>query len=296
MKIGIIPNVTKPDILNVVSRCVEDIRKNELEYVVSNSMLKFEKDFNPLLKKSKFLKDEELIQTSDFVLSIGGDGTMLTTAYLLRNYSTPLLGVNIGKLGFLAELDVESFDSFIDEIKAKTYTIEERMALIGKSEHNRNDELYAINDIVIDKGPWQKMIEMTIKVDNDYVSTFSADGIVIATPTGSTGYSLSTGGPIVNPKANVIALSPIAPHTLNMRPLVLSSDQRVTIIVNSPHEKIQVSCDGQRVYTYSSPAIIYIQKSDKPVNLVHSSKTNYFEILRNKLYWGLDVRKTNNSK
>ncbi|MEW6196197.1 MAG: NAD(+)/NADH kinase [Bacteroidota bacterium] len=296
MKIGIIPNVTKPDILNVVSRCVEDIRKNDLEYVVSNSMLKFEKDFNPLLKKSKFLKDEELIQTSDFVLSIGGDGTMLTTAYLLRNYSTPLLGVNIGKLGFLAELDVESFDSFIDEIKAKTYTIEERMALIGKSEHNRNDELYAINDIVIDKGPWQKMIEMTIKVDNDYVSTFSADGIVIATPTGSTGYSLSTGGPIVNPKANVIALSPIAPHTLNMRPLVLSSDQRVTIIVNSPHEKIQVSCDGQRVYTYSSPAIIYIQKSDKPVNLVHSSKTNYFEILRNKLYWGLDVRKTNNSK
>ncbi len=296
MKIGIIPNVTKPDILNVVSRCVEDIQKNDLEYVVSDSMLKFEKEFNALLKKSKFLTDDELIKTSDFVLSIGGDGTMLTTAYLLRNYSTPLLGINIGKLGFLAEFDIEIFDSFINEIKSKTYIVEERMALVGRSEHNKQDELYAINDIVIDKGPWQKMIELTIKVDDDYVSTFSADGIVIATPTGSTGYSLSTGGPIVNPKANVIALSPIAPHTLNMRPLVLSSDQKITIIVNSPHEKIQVSCDGQRVYTYSSPAAIYIQKSDKPVNLVHSSKTNYFEILRNKLYWGLDVRKTNNSK
>ncbi len=296
MKIGIIPNINKPDILNVVSKCVEDIYNNGIEYTISSSLIKYEKDFNSLLKKSKFLPDEELIKSSNLVLSIGGDGTMLTTAYLLRNYSTPLLGVNIGKLGFLAELDTDSFNSFIGEIKNKTFIVEERMALIGRSDKNDDDGLYAINDIVIDKGPWQKMIELTIKVDDDYVSTFSADGIVIATPTGSTGYSLSTGGPIVNPTAKVIALSPIAPHTLNMRPLVLSSDQKITIMVNSPHEKIQVSCDGQRVYTYSSPATIFIQKSDQPVKLVHSSKTNYFEILRNKLYWGLDVRKSNNSK
>lgn len=296
MKIGIIPNINKPDILNVVSKCVEDIYNNGIEYTISSSLIKYEKDFNSLLKKSRFLPDEELIKSSNLVLSIGGDGTMLTTAYLLRNYSTPLLGVNIGKLGFLAELDTDSFNSFIGEIKNKTFIVEERMALIGRSDKNEDDGLYAINDIVIDKGPWQKMIELTIKVDDDYVSTFSADGIIIATPTGSTGYSLSTGGPIVNPTAKVIALSPIAPHTLNMRPLVLSSDQKITIMVNSPHEKIQVSCDGQRVYTYSSPATIFIQKSDQPVKLVHSSKTNYFEILRNKLYWGLDVRKSNNSK
>jgi NAD+ kinase len=136
------------------------------------------------------------------------------------------------------------------------------------------------------------MIELTIKVDNDYVSTFSADGIIVATPTGSTGYSLSTGGPIVNPKADAITISPISPHTLTMRPLVLSSNQKIEIQVRSP-ELVQVSCDGQRVHYFDSPVTLEIFKSNKPVRLIHSTKTNYFEILRNKLYWGLDIRKNN---
>jgi NAD+ kinase len=165
------------------------------------------------------------------------------------------------------------------------------MALIAGSVEKENKELYAINDIVIDKGPWPKMINLTIKVDDDYVSTFSADGLIIATPTGSTGYSLSAGGPIINPKADVITLSPVAPHTLTMRPLIISSMQKITVIANSLSDKIQVSCDGQRVEFYNSPLTIQVEKDVKPVNLVHSNRINYYEILRNKLYWGLDVRK-----
>lgn len=293
--IGIIPNIDKPDIVGTLTRIVEDLHKNNLDYVISSSILQFGSSFNSILKESRYVPIEDLIRSSHIVISIGGDGTMLTTAFTVRNNSTPILGVNIGKLGFLAEFDVNSFSEFIPEIRDKNYVIEDRMALVGTIEESSSIELYAINDIVIDKGPWQKMIELTVKVDDDYVSTFSADGVIIATPTGSTGYSLSTGGPVVNPRADVITLCPIAPHTLTMRPLVISSDQKVTILVKSLHQKIQVSCDGQRVHSYNSPSTIHIFKSDKPFKLVHSSKTNYFEILRNKLYWGLDVRKTNNS-
>lgn len=295
MKIGIIPNISKTDILRIVTGIINDIQKFELGYLLSDRLKKFEDQFNGTLKQSTFLPENELVKSSDMVLSLGGDGTMLSSAFQVRHSSTPLVGVNIGKLGFLAEFDLDSFNDFLGEIKNGKYIIEERMALIGKVKGAEESDLYAINDIVIDKGPWQKMIELTIKIGDDYVSTFSADGIIVATPTGSTGYSLSAGGPIVAPTAKVIALSPIAPHTLNMRPLVVSSDQKIMINVKSPHEKIQVSCDGQRVYTYPSQATIYIERSSQPVKLVHSSKTNYFEILRNKLYWGLDVRKSNNS-
>lgn len=293
MTIGIIPNISKSDILDIVKKIIVQLQQNGFGFVLSESLLKYK---NELDSAAKFQSHANLSKNSDMVVSIGGDGTMLNTAFEVRNSSTPIIGVNFGKLGFLAEFDLTSFTELLHDIKTKNYTIEERMALIAKSSGSVNNELYAINDIVIDKGQWPKMIELTIKVDDDYVSTFSADGLIIATPTGSTGYSLSTGGPIVNPKADVITLSPIAPHTLTMRPLVISSGQKITVMVNSPSEKIQVSCDGQRVNFFNSPAQLTIEKNKQSVRLIHSNRTNYFEILRNKLYWGLDVRKSNNSK
>lgn len=289
MTIGIIPNISKSEILIIVKRIIDQIHQHEFKYILSQSLLKFKGELNG---ESKFLSHDELSKSCDMVVSIGGDGTMLNTAYEMRHSSTPIIGVNFGKLGFLAEFDLTGFTDFLQDIKTKNYFVEERMTLLGEC---CGKELYAINDLVIDKGSWSKMIELTIKVDDDYVATFSADGLIVATPTGSTGYSLSTGGPIVNPKADVITLSPIAPHTLTMRPLVISSQQKVTVIVNSPSEKIQVSCDGQRVEYFDSPSVIIIEKSKQPVRLVHSNRTNYFEILRNKLFWGLDVRNTNNS-
>lgn len=294
MKIGIIPNISKSDILGIVRKIIAQLKTNELDYVISDSLLKMKDGFDKQLSESKFLPVLDVSTSCDMVVSIGGDGTVLNTAYEVRNSSTPILGVNFGKLGFLAEFDLESFSEFLQDIKAKNYFIEERMALVASCNGGEKN-LYAINDLVIDKGPWPKMIELTVKVDDDYVATFSADGIIIATPTGSTGYSLSTGGPIVNPKADVITLSPIAPHTLTMRPLVLSSKQKISVMVNSPSDKIQISSDGQRVNFFTPPSTINIETSNQPVRLVHSNRTNYFEILRNKLYWGLDVRKSSNS-
>jgi len=135
---------------------------------------------------------------------------------------------------------------------------------------------------------------MTVKADDDYVSTFSADGLVIATPTGSTAYSLSAGGPIVSPKSDVFILVPVAPHSLTMRPLVLSGKQTLQITINDHPEMVRISCDGQRVYNLDVPLTIKITRSKGSLKLVHTKSINYFEILRKKFFWGLDVRSISN--
>lgn len=292
MKIGLIPNIEKSNVINIINDFITLLEESGIEYLFSENLIEFKSELKYRNKDESFKSIRELGEIVDVIVSLGGDGTMLHTAYELRGSRAPLLGLNLGKLGFLAEFEMKDVPSLVKELKENTYVIEERMTLCGFNVDERNLELVAINDLVIDKGRWPKMIELTIKVDNDYVSTFSADGIIVATPTGSTGYSLSTGGPIVNPKADAITISPISPHTLTMRPLVLSSNQKVEIQVRSP-ELVQVSCDGQRVHFYNSPLTLEISKSNKPIRLIHSRETNYFEILRNKLYWGLDIRKNN---
>ena len=293
MTFGIIPNIAKDGMLNVVNMIAAKLKLHGYDFILSSSLNGFHDQFTDILKQAPLMPHDELSEKSDMVISIGGDGTMLNTAYEVRKYKTPLLGVNMGKLGFLAEFKINEIDEFITDIKNGNYVIEERMALEAICCETGEKELFAINDLVIDKGRWPKMIELTIKIDDDYVSTFSADGIIASTPTGSTGYSLSVGGPIVSPKADAITLSPIAPHTLTVRPLVLASNQKIEISVKSPASNIQINCDGQRVLYYDSPMTLLIFKSSNPIRLVHTDKTNYFETLRTKLFWGIDARKAN---
>lgn len=293
MKIGIIPNTTKPNTINIVNDFLLLLEKSGIDYLFSDHLSSLKNELVYKNEDAEFLSIRDLGERADIIVSFGGDGTMLHNAFELRGTSAPMLGLNLGKLGFLAEYEMKDVPQLVQEIKENKFVIDERMALSAHNITEPKKELYAINDLVIDKGRWQKMIELTVKVDNDYVCTFSADGIIVATPTGSTGYSLSTGGPIVNPKADAITISPISPHTLTMRPLVLSSNQKIAIEVNSPYESVQVNCDGQRVYYYNSPVTIEIYKSHQPVKLVHPNNTNYFEILRKKLLWGLDIRKNN---
>ncbi len=295
MVIGIIPNISKTKIWDVVLTLIKKLDEEQMEYYIGENIRAKGFKHTSEIPEEKFLDNSKLFQVSDIIVSIGGDGTMLTTAYAARLTQTPLVGINYGKLGFLAEFDINSINDLVLSIKNKKYYIEERMALSGYCKSEKDIELYAINDIVIDRGRWPKMIELTVKADDEYVSTFSADGIIVATPTGSTGYSLSTGGPIVSPKTDVITLSPISPHTLTMRPLVLAGSQKITVTARSPHKNIQVICDGQRVHYFKPPATINIFKSDKMLKLVHTSEKNYFEILRKKLFWGLDIRANSNN-
>jgi NAD+ kinase len=290
MLIGIIANITKENVFDVVSSFTSKLRKEKINYILTRSMAEEKGKLKLKIDEDFLTEDDEVYEKSDIIISIGGDGTMLATAYKALLFDKPVLGLNLGKLGFLVETDVSQMGSVIALLKKKRYTIEERMVLTGVCDIPRCDRLIAVNDLVVEKGGWPKMIELTAWVDDEYVTTFSADGLIVATPTGSTGYSLSTGGPIIAPTAKAITLSPISPHSLTVRPLVLSSEQVIKLRADSPHREVQVSCDGQRVYYFPPPFEITIKKSERPLKLIKTSLTTYFETLRNKLLWGVDVR------
>lgn len=291
MTIGIIANITKENVYDVISEFLKKLEEREVNYLLSKSILSNKDFLKGKIKKSKFLEDKLLCQKSDIVVSIGGDGTMLSSSYHAQFYNKPVLGVNLGKLGFLAEVNINQIDLVIDELIKGRYEIQERMVMEGTFLGHNVEKFYAINDVVIDKGGWPKMIDITIVVNGELVTTFAADGLIIATPTGSTGYSLSVGGPIVSPESEVITLSPIAPHSLTVRPIVLPSNKEIIIRADSLHKEVQVNCDGQRVFAINPPLEIKIKKSRRPLKLVHTSLTSYFETLRNKLLWGIDLRK-----
>lgn len=290
MKFGIIPNVSKKEMPDVLLKLIKKIILYGHEFLVDKTIknifdAKTLKKFN-----GKLFDIKKLVQHSDIIVSIGGDGTMLNTAYATFKYGKPIVGLNIGKLGFLAEFDIDNIDELFNSILRKEYEVEERIALSGKISNKSFPELFAVNDIVVDKGPYPKMIKLRIEIDDNYVTTFTADGLILATPTGSTGYSLSTGGPVVSPKADVITISPISPHTLTMRHLVISVEQKIKISVESNIPRVQINCDGQRVIPINVPNSILIEKSKKKIKLIHIRNNNYFEILRTKLMWGIDLR------
>ncbi len=290
MLIGIIANITKENVFEVVSKLIKELKSNGLDYLLTKTLVEDNTKLKIELDEDFLSDDSEIYEKSDMIISIGGDGTMLSTAYHAQLCDKPVIGFNLGKLGFLAEADISQINEIINDIKNGKYKIQKRMVITAECDTYSKEKLYAINDIVIDKGGWPKMIELTAHVDGEYVTTFNADGVIIATPTGSTGYSLSTGGPVVSPSVGAITLCPVSPHSLTMRPLVLSSEQEIVIRADSPHEDIQVSCDGQRVYHFPPPLEVKIVKSEKPLKLVHTSLTTYFETLRDKLLWGIDIR------
>jgi NAD+ kinase len=296
MIIGIIANTTKKNVFSVMSGLLKKLKENGFDYLLSNDIRKYKKLLTEKVNDSKFLVENNLCKKSDLIVSIGGDGTMLATAFHAHFYNKPVLGINLGKLGFLVDANVDQLGRFIEDLKKKRYSIEERMVIEGECLGHKVEKLYAINDIVIDKGGWPKMIELTITVDGEYVTTFAADGLIIATPTGSTGYSISVGGPIVSPQTDVITLAPVSPHSLSVRPLVLPSSQEIVIRASSLHKEIHLNCDGQRVFAIPPPLELKITKSRRPLKLVQTSFTSYFEKLRNKLLWGIDLRNNLNNR
>ena len=293
MTIGIIANINKPKVVEVVSNFVRKLKANGMSFLISDALLVKKDLLTEKTNKSNFVNDDKLCKNSDIIISIGGDGTMLATAFKAQFHNTPVLGVNLGKLGFLVEANVNQMDIFIDEMKTGNYEIEERMIIESQCCGHILEKLYAINDFVIDKAGWPKMIDINIAVDSEYLTTFAADGLIISTPTGSTGYSLSVGGPIVSPKTDVIILSPISPHSLTVRPIVFPGNEEITIKANSLYKEIQVNCDGQRVFSFAPPLELKIKKSPRPLKLVHTSFSSYFETLRTKLLWGIDLRNNN---
>lgn len=232
----------------------------------------------------------ELIgECCDLVIVIGGDGTMLNAARSLVRYEIPLLGINLGRLGFLADISPDEMIAKLDEILAGEYLVEERImlhALIGR-EGEAASASDALNEVALHKWNTARMIEFDVCIDGRFVNTHRSDGIVLSTPTGSTAYALSSGGPILHPAMNAIVLVPICPHTMSNRPIVVSGDSCIEIIIKDGHQAYsQVTCDGQINLSLISGDLIKIHKKDKPIQLIHPVSHDHYELLRAKLRWG----------
>ncbi len=251
----------------------------------------------------RFLSDEQHIDVSgaqvfegdafdaDFVISMGGDGTFLKAAARVGSKSIPIVGVNMGRLGFLADISPAEIESALRSIYQGDYLLEEHAVLcVDCPEAPIPGNPFALNDIAVLKRDNASMISIRTCVNGEYLATYQADGLVVSTPTGSTAYSLSNGGPIVAPQANVICLTPVAPHSLNVRPLVLPDDCVVTVSVESRTHQFLVAIDG-RSEKCTEGATLTIRKAAYPVRIIKRHGQKYFQTLREKMQWGVDVRK-----
>lgn len=227
-----------------------------------------------------------LAETAELVITFGGDGTLLSVARHAPSH-VPILGVNMGTLGFLTDIPVEEFPSVLEQVLAGEFSAERRstleVALDGGTEPRR---YRVLNDAVINKGALARIIEMSVDVGGQFVSTFRADGMIVSTPTGSTAYNLSAGGPIVYPTMRAIVITPICPHSLSNRPVVLPDTLKVEIEILPPGQEIFLTLDGQEGVPMYEGERISIHRSDRTIDLVQSPYKSYFDVLRNKLKWG----------
>jgi NAD+ kinase len=234
------------------------------------------------------LDAEELAETVDLIVVLGGDGTMIAAARLLDNRAVPVIGINFGSLGYLTEVRLEEMTAALDAVFTGDFRLDRRVMLAaelwrGEERLLRNRVL---NDVVISKSALARIIEIETLLDRRFVNCFRADGLIVSTPTGSTAYNLSAGGPIVYPSMNAVVVTPICPHTLSNRPLVVPDDAEIELVLKTPQEEVALTLDGQVGYRLEAGDRVLISKSRTTFNLIQSPHRNYFEVLRGKLRWG----------
>ena len=229
------------------------------------------------------------ISKIDFIISFGGDGTLLNTVTHIGNKKVKILGVNVGKLGFLSFDVFDVFDKLIDDIINNKYTLEKRSLVSLKNSGEKINENFALNEISVIKKDSSSMIKIHCYIDNKFICTYWSDGLIISTPTGSTGYSLSCGGPILTPDTNNLIITPISPHNLGLRSIIISDSSKIKLQIENQKFNFLVSMDS-RSYTFEGEQTFMIEKSKFEINLIHPNNFDFFETLRKKLNWGLDLR------
>jgi len=229
---------------------------------------------------------EEIGRQADLAVVMGGDGTMLNIARMLASYDVPLIGINQGRLGFLTDLSTDTMFETLKDMLQGQYTTERRMLLSAEVVRNDNSifSALAFNDVVIYRGMSSGMVEFQISINNEYVNTMRSDGLIVATPTGSTAYALSSGGPILHPGLDLIALVPVCPHTLSNRPIVIGPDASVEVHILSLLDA-RVHCDSHSHYDLDQSDRIIVRRFPKTVRLLHSVNHSYYRMLREKLGW-----------
>lgn len=281
--IGILTKPKFPDVTRILRELVTWLREHGKEVAVDGKAA-------ALLGEPAVYTNAQIASLSDLLLVLGGDGTMLNAARLVEERQVPILGVNMGGLGFLTETTIEHLFPTLEKVFANDYLLEERLML--RARIDRHGEHVAsptvLNDVVVSKGTLARMVEIQILIDGQFVTNLRGDGLIISTPTGSTAYSLSAGGPVVNPIVEGLILTPICPHTLTHRPLVVESKSVIEVILTSHEEGAMATFDGQVGVSLSHGDRIAIRTSDHRAKLVRFPDRTYYEVLRKKLNWGLE--------
>jgi len=292
MKILLFGNSYRPDTALSAYQLVTFLRSKRVDVWIEKSFYEFLKS-----QKSSFPdiyeSFEAIPEKADFALSLGGDGTFLNTAMHIGATKVPILGINMGRLGFLADVADGEMELALDKIVNNQYFIEERTVLELQSTHQDwAPSSFALNEIALLKQDSSSMIAIQVKVNGEELNTYHADGLLIATPTGSTAYSMSVGGPIVVPQANNFILAPVASHSLNIRPLIIPDSWKLEIQVKSRTNSFLVSLDG-RSAVLDQDEKLFIRKADYTICVVKQAHHTFFNTLKNKLMWGADKRADN---
>ena len=291
MRIAIYGNPFNPVKAKYVQHLIHKIEENSVPIIIEHQFHDF------LIDHVNFKKDidifdtpKELQDNADILLSIGGDGTLLNTITLIRDSSIPVLGINTGRLGFISSVSTDQIDNALNQLFKKEYTIEERTLLqLDTNNQLFGETNFALNEVTLLKKDTSSMIRIHAFLDDEFLNSYWADGLIVATPTGSTGYSLSCGGPIVVPGTENFIIAPIAPHNLNVRPIIVSEERVLKLKVEDRDELALVALDS-RSRAIDPTLELTIRKADFKVNLIKLSSQSFIATIREKLMWGKDKR------
>lgn len=290
MKFAIVGNAGKQGLREALELLLSQLRGSGLDYAVDDALAPLLAGHAETLESGRVRSRDACLDGATMVIALGGDGTILQAARAVGRRATPILGVNLGKLGFLAALAPAELERAIGDILANKYVVEERLVLEARCADLPGKTIHAVNEIVVDKSRSSRMIDVETYVDDAFAVTYRGDGLIVSTPTGSTAYALSNGGPIVTPTSRVFGITPISPHTLSGRPLVVPETSVVRVVARAEADEILLSADGQEEALLKPPAEITMMKAEYPVRLVRRTDTTYFDVLRAKLQWGRDPR------
>jgi NAD+ kinase len=285
MLFGIIGHKNKKGLDRVLKTLINYFNDKKISFCVDAD---FREILRPLKLRHNLFPIDSLLKKSDIIISIGGDGTFLNSTRYIKDTNKPIIGINLGTLGFMSDVmpsDIRMF--FNDVIKGKYKTID---LCLAKCTVNKKYAFTALNEIVIDKCDSIKMVELGIFYNKEFVGRFFADGVLISTPTGSTGYSLSSGGPIITPFSKVFIITPICPHSLNFRPVIVPDSGKI-MIKSYNDEKVRITPDGFKGIIRKAPLEIIIEKAEYSVKTVKKYNWSFFNTLNEKLFWGEDIRK-----
>jgi NAD+ kinase len=291
MTIGIVGNPDKPGLSGAVAALLVRLDSLGVPFVIDRKLLPLLGAAPAAAWRNSARDLPGCIEDSDLLIAFGGDGTMLGVAREIGARGTPLLGVNLGKLGFLAEVNPDELEAAIPDILGGKFPVEDRTVLEATTPALPGARITAINDVVIDKSHSPRLINLETYIDGAFAATYRGDGLIISTPTGSTAYALSNGGPIVTPGSDVLGITPISPHTLGGRPLVVPEWSVIRIVAYSPSDEVMVSADGKVEVLAAPPLEVTIRRAQHTVRLLRRPDQTYFDVLRAKLLWVQDARR-----